>query len=243
MQMRLRFTISLLLLLLGMIGGISVSAEGPAPNTPEDNACYDGGTLENSCVTMEDWVCGWHLARVSENDPLPAECNRYAPLVSYPLGDRNENACNEGGSMAGQCESVWAWQCGWYVAQWVNAGGWSGNYPIPSECSIGLPPVHVKSSITSPGSPPVQAQYPSAGCVSYHSGNYVNFYGGWALSTSYPLFTNANCTNEYADSILGPVLGSGRLVYAPAPYDANQLCQEAFGSNAASNYGLVYSCH
>lgn len=35
-------------------------------------------------------------------------------------GSKEDNACNEGGSMAGKCDTEWAWTCGWYIARWES---------------------------------------------------------------------------------------------------------------------------
>lgn len=54
---------------------------------------------------------------------------------------REDNACYAGGSMAGKCDTAWEWICGYYLARWESAGGWTtlGNSIIDS-CQSVLPP-------------------------------------------------------------------------------------------------------
>ena len=66
------------------------------------------------------------------------------------VGSAADNACNEGGSMEGKCDTDWAWRCGWHLARWEAAGGWSGTYPMIIDCINILPP-------PSPSTNPAQA--------------------------------------------------------------------------------------
>lgn len=178
-----------------------------AADNPADNACYDGGILENQCQTEADWLCGWHLARAGS---LPVGCADYLGAKIYPVGDPRENACYTGGAMEAKCDTDWAWTCGWYLAQWINAGGWAGNYALPDDCFGLLSPASTL--------PP----YPSAGCIPLTSQYYADFNGGWSMPNGTPLYDSPSCTQVYFG------VSSQWLVYAPHPYNAAQLCNEAF---------------
>jgi hypothetical protein len=49
-----------LLMLLPL--GVS-QAQGPAIDSPEDNACNPGGPMAGKCISEWHWVCGYYLAR------------------------------------------------------------------------------------------------------------------------------------------------------------------------------------
>lgn len=56
-------------------------------------------------------------------------------------GTKADNACYEGGSMAGKCDTEWEWVCGYYLARWESAGGWNTpNNLFNSACISLLPP-------------------------------------------------------------------------------------------------------
>lgn len=38
--------------------------------------------------------------------------------LNDPMQNERANACYEGGSMAGKCDSEWAWVCGWYLIRY-----------------------------------------------------------------------------------------------------------------------------
>jgi len=59
------------------------------------------------------------------------------------VGTAEDNACNPGGVMDGKCDTDWEWTCGYYLARWISAGGWGGNYMMNSDCVSLLPPVPV----------------------------------------------------------------------------------------------------
>lgn len=195
-----------------------MSASVTASDTSSDNACYDGGALENQCVTFTDWVCGWELAR---SGAMPAGCASHLNANHYALGDPRENACNTGAAMAEKCDSDWAWTCGWYLAQWNNAGGAAGNYIMPSGC-LGLISAALTTSL--PPTPTPLPPYPSAGCIPYY-GYFIDFGGGWQLSAGQPAYTDSLCSIAVSGGTTTPY-----LVYAPAPYNGDQLCMEAFGA-------------
>lgn len=65
------------------------------------------------------------------------------------LGTKEDNACNEGGSMAGKCDTPWAWECGYYLARWEANGGWNTpNNPFNDACVSLLPPVPATETVT-----------------------------------------------------------------------------------------------
>jgi|GEM_PF-2558026 len=74
-----------------------------------------------------------------EPPSLPPE--PFVPPPSVPvLGTPDDNACHEGGSLEGKCESDWHWNCGYYLTRWESAGGHNGVYPMPAGCAGVLPP-------------------------------------------------------------------------------------------------------
>lgn len=59
----MRFLIAFLLLVVLMATVAPALADGPAPDTKQDNLCYEGGAMAGKCTTEWAWVCGWYLAR------------------------------------------------------------------------------------------------------------------------------------------------------------------------------------
>lgn len=140
---------SLLLLVLVVLavlsGGVSAQEESPA-----ENACNPGGLMEGKCDTEWEWECGYYLAQFFEGKiaSVPATCqslvntlpanfqrsgaNIYVPPYTPEAGSAGDNACNPGGSMAGSCNSEWAWTCGWYIARY-DAGVVTS---VPRTCQI-----------------------------------------------------------------------------------------------------------
>lgn len=62
-----KIIIVVLITLMLLPTGFTVADE-PLPETPQDNACYEGGSMwrekpEDRCSTLWHWVCGWYLAR------------------------------------------------------------------------------------------------------------------------------------------------------------------------------------
>ena len=57
------------------------------------------------------------------------------------IGSPEDNACNPSGVMDGKCDTDWEWGCGYYLARWLSAGGWSGTYHMIADCVSLLPPV------------------------------------------------------------------------------------------------------
>lgn len=139
---------------------------------------------------------------------LPSVAMAQTPEVGSPA----DNACNEGGSMAGKCDSEWEWDCGYYLARWLSAGGWAGTYRLPVWCEVLLPPRPlIEAPIIASSSP----AFPVAFCVQI-AGAYYNFNGGFVAGGSQ--FVDALCTNP------GAAAFNSDLVYSPAPFDPNALC-------------------
>lgn len=85
---------------------------------------------------------------------------------------------------------------------------------------------------------PTGPQFPAAGCllVFDNPNEYANFQGGYSLTGLANLYTDSSCTNS-GGSMGGPV------VYAPPGFDANALCQEAFGLPAKAEFrSSVFAC-
>jgi hypothetical protein len=124
---------------------------------------------------------------------------------------QDDNECYVGGELEGQCVTEWHWLCGWYIRNSrVN------DAPIPEWCHYNSETVQL------PLSP-----YPSAHC--FYNGinydDYTDFGGGWWLPAQAPIYIDANCT------ILNGEKWNYNIIYAPAPYDPEILCQIAFGTS------------
>jgi hypothetical protein len=60
---------ALMLVLSAALGlGLIAAEDAPEPNTPEDNACYEGGVMAGKCDTEWAWKGGWYLARFLTDD-------------------------------------------------------------------------------------------------------------------------------------------------------------------------------
>lgn len=154
------------------------------------------------------------------------------------IGTAADNACNEGGPMAGKCDIDWEWICGWHLARWTSGGGWGGTYTMPTTCTILLPPrppvIVVEALVSGPTGP----AFPSVGCVRVTGISYANFNGGFALPAN-SLTYNAGCVAS-----LG--FWGQRLISSPPPFDATALCLAAFGTTVvAGPFGgdNVYTCN
>lgn len=62
------------------------------------------------------------------------------------VGSKEDNACNAGGSMAGQCTTEWHWVCGYYLARF-NTGVFS-RVQVPAACGSLLATIPVDASGT-----------------------------------------------------------------------------------------------
>lgn len=146
-----------------------------------------------------------------------------------------DNACYTGGDMEGKCDTDWEWRCGWHLARWQADGGWFGAYPMLDECVSLLPPRPVVDrQQQQPAAPMV---FPSAGCIAT-AVDFLDFGGGFAVAAPYPLYPDATC-----GMTIVTVFGLNH-VYAPPPFNADLLCQIAFGQNVANGPlgDNVYQC-
>lgn len=156
-------------LLITLFFATAVYAQPPSEN-PAENACYAGGALAGKCDTEWAWTCGWYLAKFYQGTAagvpltcqslvsvLPPELQKPGALVYVPpyepeIGTPQDNACHVGGSMAGKCDTDWAWTCGWYLARY-EAGVFNG---VPANCQILLdvkPPRIIPSANSDSGIP------------------------------------------------------------------------------------------
>ena len=124
------------------------------------------------------------------------------------------------------------WQDGWTGSpdwtptweQWPNAGegGWT--------CT---------RSITWAHSAPPPPLFPAGNCVDVQSSTYYGqFNGGFSLDRSATVYADADCTVDANTTWVY------YMVYAPAGFDAESLCLEAWGSaDTLVNFGRdVWGC-
>lgn len=62
------------------------------------------------------------------------------------IGTAADNACNTGGAMARQCDNLWAWTCGWYLARFTS--GQFSRAQVLDTCQKLLPPLPVPAEAT-----------------------------------------------------------------------------------------------
>lgn len=134
-------TLLALLLALLVAGGAFAQAT-PPPLPISANWCADGEPWQGACLTPQDWVCGWYMARfatdrISTAD-MPDECRGYARQVVSPVGSPGENWCFPGAPWSGECVNDWYWTCGYYIAQYT-ADRISEQMVAP-QCRDTLPP-------------------------------------------------------------------------------------------------------
>lgn len=75
---------------------VSTAQDENSGESPEDNACYAGGSLEGKCdwpTDAEDewaWTCGWYIARVERGiiaeSSVPNWCNYFTTPICYGGG-------------------------------------------------------------------------------------------------------------------------------------------------------------
>lgn len=89
-----------LLVLLMVLFALTLASTAQDENTvesPDENACYAGGSLEGQCdwpTDAEDewaWTCGWYIARaergiISESS-VPNWCNYFTTAICYGGGE------------------------------------------------------------------------------------------------------------------------------------------------------------
>lgn len=153
-----------------------------------------------------------------------------------------ENACFEGGAMAGKCNTDWEWVCGYYLAQWTNAGGWQNpnNIPFPSWCNPQslLPPTPAPVIVDQASG----AIFPIGFCVGIPvSSQSVSFNGSYFIQGPFTYYNGTvNCDTTPSTQY------SGTYVYAPAPFDPLTLCKSAFGTLVSTSLKVadsdIYQC-
>lgn len=90
--------------------------------------------------------------------------------LTFVRAQEDDNACYAGAALDSKCKSDWEWVCGYYLEQWTEAGGWSGNYAFPDWCDpASLLPPKPQVSVTS-----------LAGC--YTNGTQSFYYAGTRTS-------------------------------------------------------------
>jgi hypothetical protein len=142
-----------------------------------------------------------------------------------PQDNERANACYDGASMEGKCDTEWAWVCGWYIIRFDD--GIYTNEQVPAACT---------SLITT--HTPVPALPPGGGCQQYDiAGFYVDFGSGYFLASGHPASTiDSTCTILNATHHLN-------IVYAPAGTNALSRCNDhGTYTNAILLYGDVYRC-
>jgi len=82
------------------------------------------------------------------------------------------------------------------------------------------------------------ASYPSAGCiltVSFLFDYYADFQGGFSWEAGRELYADSSCETLSVASFGDP------MVYAPAGFDADSLCRQAFGTGVDTSSGTGVS--
>lgn len=152
-------------------------------------------------------------------------------FVPSAFADGIDNECNEGGAMAGKCDTEWEWTCGWYLARF-NRG--ELNYQtVPATCVILLPPP--PAAVIAQLSPEAVSQicklYPGfsnstacayakfkTGTVDNWSDGSINFEVVFYTSPQPcpPGYTDHNVNSEptgnnffWSDPVFAPIIGTG----------------------------------
>jgi hypothetical protein len=151
-----------------------------------------------------------------------------------PNVNERANACYDGSTMAGKCDSEWAWGCGWYMIRY-DAGFYSRD-EVPATCASLLPP-QVEGQTTT-------VTWPPAGC--YYSAVY-NLYIIWngnQTQSTIDLTWDGTCATPPHTGV-----GGFLLVSTPDVASAAALCA-TYGYNyidevsSASDTGAwaIYRC-
>lgn len=140
----------IVLILVVLLLAVTLTYAQEPDASPSENACNPGGALEGKCNSDWHWTCGWYLAQFYEGKAagVPSDCQILVSVLPADLqkpgalvyvgtynperGTAADNACNEGGVMAGKCNSEWHWTCGWYLARY-DAGVITS---VPATCQI-----------------------------------------------------------------------------------------------------------
>lgn len=131
------------------------------------------------------------------------------------INDR-ANACFEGGSMEGKCDTEWEWVCGWHLIR-LDSQNQESRYNFPSDCASLLPALII---------PEVIPNYPGTGCVLWWSQPIVpvyqssDFQGG-----NYLPFGHSGWTSHTLPHCTGTPQAYVALAYAPGGFAiANEIC-------------------
>lgn len=84
----MRYMILGLLALLCISMNLQAQDNSVPSETPADNECYAGGTMEGKCDTEWEWQCGWYMARYNRSvfgsSGVPTWCDS---LLALNTGD------------------------------------------------------------------------------------------------------------------------------------------------------------
>lgn len=127
------------------------------------------------------------------------------------INDR-ANACYEDGSMAGKCDTVWEWECGWYLIRFESGMISPDRFPTGCVSVLVLPPEVAAGIIT-----------PSIGCQLF-TGSYVFFTGNF-LPIGAVVYSDAACTTPVGNTLVASVYAPGGVLEA---------------TNICTSNGLVY---
>lgn len=129
-----------------------------------------------------------------------------------PNENERANACFDGGSIEGKCETSWEWECGWYLIQFDY--NLIDREVFPTWCVTLLPPEIVQETADTGFS------YPGADCIPVSATpRYTDFGGGNYLEYLTGL-DNPSCTPVGRAST-----SKYPLVYAPEGLAAaNDIC-------------------
>lgn len=115
--------------------GVSMDALMAANNISNPNLIFAGQVLiiPSGAISTQATSSTQTTSNGLTSDPYDMR-----PAAGTP----RDNACNPGGTMAGQCNTDFDWMCGWYVARFVNlvylAGG-TGTSLVHDSCKHLLP--------------------------------------------------------------------------------------------------------
>jgi len=129
--------------------------------------------------------------------------------INDPTVNERANACYEGGSMAGKCDSQVEWDAGWFLIRYEL--GLLTREEIPAGFIWVLPPEVVPESLA------IVSVVPNT-CIMVGAGSYMDFSSGNFLTGFIPIYDDANCTTT------SRVESSNAFVYAADLASANTIC-------------------
>lgn len=133
-----------------------------------------------------------------------------------PAVNERANACYEGGSMEGKCDTDWEWVCGWHL---IRAEA-DETYVMPEWCESLLP------------------KPPASGEANVGGGNPCVFTNFLYFKITGPLNTSPNGA-FYSDAGCTSGGGEGTLVQAADLSSANAICDSILGPRGLTNGGAV----